>query len=226
MVMIKARKIVEYFSKSTQQTAKLLEFQSTSNLAIYSGRPKRLLQDCINRWWSTYRMLKRMKLCKPALPFLHAAGSIDCEMLKEEQWVILEQVEITLKKMAAWRCILEGNKYPTGSLVVSAIFAIRQHYTDVIDFSDTKEPVKRLATILRDDFDKRYHPPAGNVGKVRFSCIPETGKHNRYIGVHPYFFMAAYIDPRTKNGLKNKMMVQDQCKELKNLLSKRWFNVQ
>jgi hypothetical protein len=102
--MSKARKIVEYFSKSTQQTAKLIEFQSSGTLPIYSEneyRPKRLLQDCVTRWWSTYQMLKHMRLCKPALVCLHAAGSIQCEMLNKEQWVVLEQIEITLKKNGA-----------------------------------------------------------------------------------------------------------------------------
>jgi hypothetical protein len=31
-------------------------------------------------------------------------------MLNEEQWVLLEQIKITLKKMALWQQILEGDK--------------------------------------------------------------------------------------------------------------------
>ncbi len=38
MVMSKARKIVEHFSKLTQQTAKLVNFQKESNLPIYSAQ--------------------------------------------------------------------------------------------------------------------------------------------------------------------------------------------
>jgi hypothetical protein len=219
--MAKARKIVEYFSKSTQQTAKLLEFQATSTLPIYSDagyRPRKLLQDCVTRWWSTYRMLKRLRLCKPALLCLRAAGSISCEMLRDDQWVILEQIEITLKKMATWQRILEGDKYPTGSLVVSAIFAIREHYTNVIDCPDTQDPVKALATTLLDDFDKRYHPPTEeDKGKVKFSRDPETGERNRYTGVHPYFFIAAYLDLRTKNALK-RMMKESEYDDLRLLI--------
>jgi hypothetical protein len=52
-------------------------------------------------------------------------------MLDMEQWVlVLEQIEITLKKIATWQRILEGEKYPTGSLVVLlvlAIYATRAH---------------------------------------------------------------------------------------------------
>ena len=215
--MAKARKIVEHFSKSMQQTSKLLEFQSTSNLPMYSDpryRPKKLLQDCITRWWSMYRMLKRLRLCKPALLCLRAAGTISCEMLQDNQWVILEQIEITLQKMATWQRILEGDKYPTGSLVVSAIFAIREHYVNVIACPDTQALVKSLAEILLDDFDKRYHPPADDVGKVRFTRDPETGERNRYTGVHPYFFVASFLDLRTKKALK-RMMKTTEYKELR-----------
>jgi hypothetical protein len=53
MAMSKARKNVEYFCKSTQQIAKLVNFQKESNLPIYSAPgscPKKLLQDVITRW--------------------------------------------------------------------------------------------------------------------------------------------------------------------------------
>jgi hypothetical protein len=48
--MSKARKIIEYFKKLTQQTAKLVNYQKDSTLTIYLGpgfHPKKLLQDVI-----------------------------------------------------------------------------------------------------------------------------------------------------------------------------------
>ena len=211
--MAKARKIIEYFSKSTQQTAKLLEFQSRGTLPCYSGvgyRPKKLLQDCITRWWSTYRMLKRLRLCKPALVCLKAADEIKCELLNDHQWVILHQIEITLRKMASWQRILEGDTYPTGSLVVSAIFSIREHYVNVIESNDTQAPVKSLTTLLLKDFDKRYSPPTNAEGtKVSFSRFPKIGEGNRYCSVHPYFFLAAFLDLRTKKALKKMMVISE-----------------
>ncbi len=50
LAMSKARNIVEYFNKLTQQTSKLLNFQKESNLAIYSGHgfcAKKLLQESL-----------------------------------------------------------------------------------------------------------------------------------------------------------------------------------
>ncbi len=100
--MSKARKIVEYFNESTQQTSKLLNFQKESNLAIYGLGfcTKKLLQDVITRWWSYYCMLKRVRFMKPALMCLYTAKEITCDMLDYDQWVVLEQIEITLKKIA------------------------------------------------------------------------------------------------------------------------------
>ncbi len=114
--MSKARKNVEYFNKLTQQTSKLLNFQKESNLAIYSGHgffTKKLLQDVITRWWLSYRMLKCLRFLKPALMCSYAAKEITCDMLDHDQWVVLEQIEITLKKISMWQRILEGEKYPT-----------------------------------------------------------------------------------------------------------------
>ncbi len=130
---------------------------------------------------------------------------------------MLEKIEITLKKIAIWQRILEGEKYPTGSLVVSAIYAIRVHFVDILNSPHVQEPVKRLTKTLLEDIDKRYHPPAGNVGKVKFTCRPETRECNRYKGVHPYVFIAAFLDPRTRKGLR-KMMVPDQCQELREMI--------
>ena len=227
MAMSKARKIVEYFSKSTQQTSKLLKFQKESNLQAYSGhgfRPLKLLQDVVTRWWSSYRMLKRLRLLKPALMCLHSAKEITCDMLETEQWVVLEQIEITLKKIATWQRILEGEKYPTGSLVVSAIYAIRAHYVNILNSEHALEPVKSLTRTLLEDFDKRYHPPADNVGKVKFTEKPETGERNRYTGVHPYFFYAAFLDPSVRKGLR-MMMVPVQLEELREMILARMINV-
>jgi hypothetical protein len=82
-------------------------------------------------------------------------------------------------------------------MVVSAIYAICVHYANVLDSPCAQEPVKSLSKILLQDVDKRYHPPAGNVGKVKFTHKPETGECNCYTGVHCYFFIASFLDPCT-----------------------------
>jgi hypothetical protein len=138
-------------------------------------------------------MLKRLRFLKPALMCLDATKEITCDMLDYDQWVVLEQIEITLKRIAMWQRILEGEKYPTGLLVVSVIYAICVHYVNVLNSPHAQEPVKRLTKTLLEDFDKRYHPPASNVGKVKFTRRPETGECNPYTGVHPNFFFQYFL---------------------------------
>lgn len=90
---------------------------------------------------------------------------------------------------------------------------------EYISSAHTLESVNRLAKILLEDFDKRYHPRdgAGSKGKVNFTPKPVTGAGNRYTGVHLYFFIAAYLDPCNKKALKN-MMVPEQYNALEQMI--------
>ena len=58
--------------------------------------------------------------------------------------------------MALSQRILEGDKYPTGSLVVFVVFRIQEHYSNIIECPYTKDPVKHLASIL---LSATIHPP-------------------------------------------------------------------
>ena len=142
-----------------------------------------------------------LRFLKAPLIALHVAEKITYDMLSQEEWLVLEQIEICMAMMAQWQRILEGEKYPTGSLVVSAVFIIRAHFVDVIASPHTLESVKRLAKILHEDFDKRYHPPddAGNEGTVNFTPEPVTGAGNCYTpGVHPFSLLQHTLIHATK----------------------------
>ena len=56
----KARKVNEYFKKSTQATSKLKKQQKSSSVPQYKNLKVALnvLQDVVTRWWSTHRSLK------------------------------------------------------------------------------------------------------------------------------------------------------------------------
>ncbi len=124
-----------------------------------------------------------------------SAREITREMLDEFQWIVLEleQIEITLKKNAMCAENLEEEKYPTGLLVVLTIFAVLVHYVNILNSPRAQEPMKSLTKILLVDYDKSYHPPTGNVGKVKFTCKPETGEHICYMGVHPYILLQHFL---------------------------------
>ena len=67
-IMKSARSLIEHFSSSTQASDKLLAMQK---IIIPSEVPKKLIQDVTTRWWSTWRMLKRLsELLLQLMPLL------------------------------------------------------------------------------------------------------------------------------------------------------------
>ena len=213
--MAKMRSVVGYFESSTQAMTKLLDFQRTSQLSIYKDqRPKKPLQDVVTRWWSTYRSITRLRFLKKAIRSLLVVGEIDCVNITKEEWLVLDQLQILLETMAHFQQILEGESYVTGSLVAVAVFQIRQGYVEVIECDDTDPSVKSLAIVLLTDFDKRYAPACSDTGKVKYHREDTIGKYNRYIGIHQYFFVASFLDPRV-SPLLSDMMIHDDYNMLK-----------
>lgn len=129
---------------------------------------------------------------------------------------MLHQIEIVLERMSYFQRILEGDKYVTASLVPIAVYMIRQSYSEAIDREHTDPAVKKLAETLRDDFDERYVPACKDTGKVKYYPEDETGKYNRYLGVHQYYFFAAMLDPRTAPMLRDMIMTEADYESLKN----------
>lgn len=222
VAMGKLRAMIGYFEHSTQAMAKLLHAQATSDSPEYKGkRPRKLLQDVVTRWWSTFRAIRQARFLRRIIQSLHALGTIDCEVPTDAEWTILHQTEIALETMASFQETLEGEKYVTSSLVPIAVFQVRKHFMAVTQNSETVEPVKALTVKLLDDFDKRYVPTADDGGsKLGFKWGASVGRCNRYNTVHHYFFVAAYLDPRVKSLLKKKFMIKADYKILRQEIRK------
>ena len=222
LAMTKLRAMIRYFEHSTQATAKLLNAQATSDSPDYKGQmPRKLLQDVVTRWWSTFRSLRRARFLCRIIQSLLALGMIDCEVPTEDEWIILHQTEIALETMASFQELLEGEKYVTSSLVPIAVFQVRRRFLAVMHNSETVGPVKDLTVKLLEDFDKRYVPTSDTSGsKLRFSWGASVGRSNRYNTVHHYFFVAAFLDPRVKTMLKKKLMVKADYKALRQEIRK------
>ena len=64
-----ARATVEFFSKSIQAIDKLYTAQSNGSIQRYVGKtkPVKAIQDVVMRWWSSWRMLKRLRYLKPTI---------------------------------------------------------------------------------------------------------------------------------------------------------------
>jgi hypothetical protein len=107
MAMKNARAIVQYFNKSTQATKKLKDQQQESSLTKYIGKPLNILQDVKTktRWWSTYRILKRLRFLREAISHYVVDNPHDSDVvnLTPQEWRLCHQVEITLQTMAFWQ---------------------------------------------------------------------------------------------------------------------------
>ena len=196
------RSMIEYFDKSTQAMAKLIKIQEEGGIKRYKNQAKglKVIQDCITRWWSTWRMCKRVRWLQLAIMSLHGAKEITCDVPSDLQWEVIYQVEITLQTMSGFQRMLEGECYVTGSMVVFAVFQIRKAFVTVLECEATLEPVKELTQTLLDDFDTRYHP-SDEEGKVKYESKARVGHRQRYITVHPYYFIASFLDPRVRGML-------------------------
>ncbi len=199
--MKKARDIVHFFNKSMQASKKLKDQQQESSLAKYSGQPKNILQDVKTRWWSTYRMLKRLRFLQEAIShFIVDNPEASPETLTAQEWKICHQIEITLTTMAFWQRVLEEEKYVTGSLIPVPIYTIRQLFLQVIASQAADPVVKQLTRNMLNNFDWQYHPTTD--GESIYEREVSVGHGNRYIAIHPYFFKAAFVDPCTHHFLR------------------------
>ena len=203
-----ARSVVEYFTKSSQAMTKLIEFQKSADLLKYQQKPLKVLQDVKRRWWSTYRMIKRLRHLKEAIGGLLAKDElVTCSFPTEAQWGILEEIENALCISEEVQRQLEGEQYVTSSLVPLALHQIRKSYVSILNAEATSEPVKELMKKMLDDLDKRYVPiTEGEMKKIKFDkYVARGGRGNRYLHLHKYLFYASFVDPRTKNTLKKIM---------------------
>lgn len=217
--MRKLRSVIGYFERSTQASTKLLNFQDDSGIEEYSNsQPKKLIQDVVTRWWSTYSSIQRALYLDKAVMDLLATKQVECEALSPKQWNILEQIENVLQPLAFFQRLLEGDSYVTGSMVPSAVFHIRRLMNEKIDDKDTDPSVRDLAKALLTDFETRFVPNESDSSKLTFSWGACIGFRKRYTTVHHYFFVAAFLDPRVKQKLQTFMTEDDYTKLKKQIL--------
>jgi hypothetical protein len=194
-----ARGLVEYFTKSTQATKKLLKIQPNVDLPLRQGstKPVKLLQqDVVTRWWSTYRMLKRLCELMPAIDALIIGDQkINVSSLTDDQKKILEEVEKALKPMADAQRILEGDTYPTISLVPFFLYKIRNTFQKYLDSPTTSASVRHLVKVLLADFTNNCY---GDGLQILYSDV-QIGHRRRYISLHPDVIIATSLDPRMKH---------------------------
>jgi hypothetical protein len=191
-VMKTAREVIEYFTKSTQAMSKLMNQQRALNP---DKIPLKLLQDVRTRWWSTWRMLHRLRTLDRYINALIASHEVHLNhVLTVDQKSILFEVEQLLEPLAQAQRMLEGENYTTLSIVPYALWKIRNQLSRYANEENVSESTKHLARKMLVDFtDKRY-------GDLHHMFHEEViiGRMNRYISLHPIVLAATALDPRMK----------------------------
>lgn len=84
----KVKSIVTFFKRSNAATQKLVKFQENEGVP----QPKRLLQDVVARWNSTYIMLERLVLLENAVKHSLALSDTELTGLSTEEWEICKEL--------------------------------------------------------------------------------------------------------------------------------------
>jgi inactivated superfamily I helicase len=102
-------------------------------------------------------MLAHLRYLRKAIQVLTVNGEISAIDLSEEQKCILDESEALLKPTAKVQHLLEGDKYPTISLVAYFLHHIRVVQCEkMANDTNPSSSVSTLAQKLLDDFEKSY----------------------------------------------------------------------
>jgi hypothetical protein len=206
------RSLIGFFESSTQATQKLLKWQKESLLPEYKDKtPVKFLQDVPTRWWSSERSIDRALQLRKAVGCLIAIGELEnVPFPSPNDWSLLEEIHELLSTMSEFQKTMEGECYVTGSLSIVAVHQIRKSFVKFINNDTKSSAALELAKVLLKDLDERFRPEID--GRVQYLSSVTTGRYNRHITLHPYFFLASYLDPRvrpllpqmlTASGLRN-----------------------
>jgi hypothetical protein len=160
--------------------------------------PVKPLQDNVTRWWSTYKSISRYldDGIGDHITLLLSLGEIggSCDDLSPTHKLVLKDVRILLHPLANAQNMLEGEKYPSISLVAFSITYIRKCLIKATSRNDLIPQVRSLANKMLQDFKQRYGD-----GAINYYNPIKIGSNRRYVSLHPYHVFASFLDPRLQH---------------------------
>lgn len=212
-LMRRARALVGHFNSSSQASESLaaVQIRGTGN------KPKKIINDCPTRWWSTWKFAKRLVELKSYFSILVEEGAIDEDLnLHRDEWDMLEDIEELLEPFMLIQRVLEGQEYVTLSFVPHLITAVRKLLESKM-VNARSEAVKNLARDMLSHevkgFDKYW---GSGVENTLFDENESVGRSNRQKGFPRNTLLAAFLDPRTKSlrsfGVADKLKIHNHVK--------------
>lgn len=150
-MVMHARKLTAFFSKSVPASNAVGEVQ------VKLGKDKKGTKvDVCMRWNSTYFMIERLKLIKSDLyTVLNQQEFIKHKhlLLKENHWIVIDQILPTLKVLVETTEVLCVDKYATSSAVYPMIFGLMKNHLAKNELESAL--VRELKTKICDGIRKR-----------------------------------------------------------------------
>ena len=203
-VMKKMRRIIAYFNKSLQAQEQLEKCMEEEN-----GKRLSLVQDVVTQWWSTLQSVERMLEVKKSLQKFF--GDNDSATLKKwaskeegggyklplplsaDEWTALVQLTTLLRPFKTAQKQLSASRYVTYSIAIPMIDCIEENLNAL------EEEVYFNSTVssLVKDMKAKFHEHFGSVKNDFFNEV-QRGLRRRQVGLHPAFYKAYALDPRSK----------------------------
>jgi hypothetical protein len=151
---------------------------------IYKSRPLQLLLDVSTRWSSTFRMLERVLHLKLAVNITLMKHAWTDKLLTESEWRVVTDLVALLRPVAKVVKDLEGDQYPTLSLVWPAVLALsrflRGHCPEFTHFPD-------------------WRTYSEEMNAVRNKMLEEMSHEDRFKKPSDVMRIATCLDPRYKD---------------------------
>jgi hypothetical protein len=163
-----ARKLVEFFNRSSVAHSSLRQQQEKMNL-----NPLNLVQDVPTRWSSSFHMCERLVALRLPLTMVMANPAIIEKSkrqqleLRSEQWAVLETICELLQPFATLTKYLEAQSYVSVSAVQPLIKGIIGAMNVAADDSDYAKSFKEAAVDeLLSRFENLFSPLPSDVSAV------------------------------------------------------------
>jgi hypothetical protein len=163
-----ARKLVEFFNRSSVAHSSLRQQQEKMNL-----NPLNLVQDVPTRWGSSFHMCERLVALRLPLTMVMANPAIIEKSkrqqleLRSEQWAVLETICELLQPFATLTKYLEAQSYVSVSAVQPLIKGIIGAMNVAADDSDYAKSFKEAAVDeLLSRFENLFSPLPSDVSAV------------------------------------------------------------
>lgn len=150
-ILKKVKSIVTFFKRSNNATQLLLKYQKQTGVT----QPKKLLQDVVTRWNSTYFMVERFVLLKDAVKHALALSDTEHAPLTSDEWETCKQLSEVLEPCYEVTKEMSSEKYLTASKIIPITRGLKASLTKLsnhVTSTAVQEVVKKMLQGISERF--------------------------------------------------------------------------